>query len=134
MAGAGGGRVDLTAFELVDRMGLEQATSAVMGSYVDLSSGCGGFRSRRRPGRSRVRCCWRWRARKLGVVRCLLLLLFGWVFMGVLKEATPVTVLHGGMAAVILFTSWVAWPGGGSGEHDHAAGGTVRAWRRRLVR
>lgn len=127
--------VDLTAFELVDRMGLEQATSFVMESYVDLSYGLWRIPVTASAGSIvgavlLVVAGWR----SLGVVRCLLLLSFGWVFMGVLKEATPVTVLHGGVAAVVLFTWWVAWPGGRSGEHDRTAGGTVRAWRRRLVR
>ncbi|WP_143121570.1 hypothetical protein [Saccharopolyspora antimicrobica] len=31
--------VDLTAFQLVDRIGLQQATDFVLGSYVDLSCG-----------------------------------------------------------------------------------------------
>ena len=127
--------VDLTAFELVDRVGLEQATSFVLGSYVDLSYGLWRVPVTASSGSIAgavllVVAGWR----KLGLVRCLLLLSFGWVFMGVLKEATLAGVLHGGLAAVILFAWWVVWPGGRSGEHDDAAGGAVRAWRRRLVR
>lgn len=101
--------IDLTAFELVDRMGLEQATSFVMGSYVDLSYGLWRIPVTASAGSIlgavllAIAGC---RTGKLGVVPCLLLLSFGWVFMGVLKEATVVGVLHGGVAAVILFGWW----------------------------
>lgn len=127
--------IDLTAFELVDRMGVEQATAFVMGSYVDLSYGLWRIPVTASAGSivgAVLLVVAGWRA--LGMVRCALLLSFGWVFMGVLKEATLVSVLHGGVAAVILFGSWVAWRGGRSGEHDGPAGGPVRTWRRRLVR
>ncbi|WP_223165770.1 hypothetical protein [Lentzea indica] len=109
--------VDLTAFELVDRMGLEQATSFVMGSYVDLSYGLWRLPVTASAGSiagAVLLAVAGWRAKKLGIVRCSLLLSFGWVFMGVLKETTLVTVLHGGVAAVVLFGWRVAWPGGRS--------------------
>ncbi|MGW6934560.1 hypothetical protein ACWGE0_31180 [Lentzea sp. NPDC054927] len=117
--------IDLTAFELVDRMGLEQATSFVMGSYVDLSYGLWRIPVTASAGSilgAVLLAVAGWRAQKLGVLRCALLLSFGWVFMGVLKEATLAGVLFGGVTAVVLFGWWVAWPGGGSGEHDRGAG------------
>jgi hypothetical protein len=128
--------VDLTAFSLVDRIGLDQATSFAMESYVDLSYGLWRIPVTASAGSiigAVLLAVAGWRAGRLGVARCALLLSFGWVFMGVLKEATLAGVLHGGVAAVVLFGWWVVWPGGGSGEHDLAAGGAVRAWSRRLV-
>lgn len=110
--------IDLTAFELVDRMGLEQATSFVMGSYVDLSYGLWRIPVTASAGSivgAVLLAIAGWRARKLGIVPCVLLLSFGWVFMGVLKEATLVGVLHGGLAAVVLFGWW-------------AVGGRSLAW------
>jgi hypothetical protein len=103
--------VDLTAFELVDRLGLERATAFVMESYVDMSYGLWRIPVTASAGSilgAVLLAVAGWRARKLGVLRCALLLSFGWVFMGVLKEATLVTVLHGGVAAVVLF-GWSAY-------------------------
>jgi hypothetical protein len=102
--------VDLTAFELVDRMGLERATAFVMESYVDMSYGLWRVPVTASAGSiagAVLLAVAGWRARKLGVLRCALLLSFGWVFMGVLKEATLIGVLHGGVAAVVLF-GWSA--------------------------
>lgn len=112
---------DLTAFELVDRLGLEQATAFVMESYVDLSYGLWRIPVTASAGSivgAVLLAVAGWRAKALGVGRCLLLLSFGWVFMGVLKESTLITVLHGGLAAVVLF-----------GWHARRAGATARlAW------
>jgi hypothetical protein len=102
--------IDLTAFELVDRLGLDQATRLVLESYVDLSYGLWRIPVTASAGSivgAVLLAIAGWRAGKLGVVRCLLLLSFGWVFMGVLKEATLIGVLHGGVAAVLLF-GWQA--------------------------
>ena len=101
--------VDLAAFELVDRVGLEQATSLTMESYVDLSYGLWRIPVTASAGSivgAVLLAVAGWRAGRLGVVWCALLLSFGWVFMGVLKEATPAGVLFGGVAAVVLFGWW----------------------------
>ncbi len=106
--------IDLTAFELVDRMGVEQATSFVMGSYVDLSYGLWRIPVTASAGSiagAILLAVAGWRAGKLGLVPCLLLLSFGWVFMGVLKEATLASVVHGGVAAVVLFGWWAVGAG-----------------------
>lgn len=103
--------VDLTAFVLVDRVGVAEASSVVLGSYVDLSYGLWRIPVTASAGSivgAVLLAVAGWRAGKLGVVPCLLLLSFGWVFMGVLKEATLVGVLHGGVAAVVLFGWWAA--------------------------
>lgn len=101
--------VDLTAFSLVDRIGVSQATSFVMESYVDLSYGLWRIPVTASAGSivgAVLLAVAGWRAGKLGLVPCLLLLSFGWVFMGVLKEATLASVLHGGVAAAVLFGWW----------------------------
>ncbi|PWK85006.1 hypothetical protein C8D88_107213 [Lentzea atacamensis] len=111
--------IDLTAFVLVDRMGLDRAAAFAMESYVDLSYGLWRVPVAASAGSivgAVLLAIGGWRAGKLGVVPCFLLLSFGWVFMGVLKEATLITVLHGGVAAVVLFGWWtvggrsLAWP------------------------
>jgi len=102
--------VDLAAFELVDRTGLENATEFVMSAYVDLSYGLWRVPVTASAGSiagAVVLAIAGWRAKALGVVRCLLLLSFGWVFMGVLKEVDLATVVHGGMVAIVLF-GWSA--------------------------
>jgi hypothetical protein len=129
--------VDLTAFSLVDRIGVSQATSFVMESYVDLSYGLWRIPVTASAGSivgAVLLAVAGWRAGKLGLVPCLLLLSFGWVFMGVLKEATLASVLHGGVAAVVLFGWWavgaervgsVAVPAEGSPAARRA---TLRRW------
>ncbi|ANZ35637.1 hypothetical protein BBK82_05645 [Lentzea guizhouensis] len=102
--------IDLAAFELVDRTGLEKATEFVMNAYVDLSYGLWRVPVTASVGSiagAVVLAVAGWRAKALGVVRCLLLLSFGWVFMGVLKEADLATVVHGGIVAIVLF-GWSA--------------------------
>ncbi|MFS8097877.1 hypothetical protein LFM09_12120 [Lentzea alba] len=101
--------IDLTAFELVDRLGVEQATAFVMESYVDLSYGLWRVPVTASAGSivgAVLLAIAGWRA--LGVVPSLLLLSFGWVFQGVLKEATLAAVLRAGVAAVVLFGWWAA--------------------------
>ncbi|HEX8869315.1 MAG TPA: hypothetical protein VF821_26880, partial [Lentzea sp.] len=105
--------IDLTAFELVDRVGVEQATSFVMGSYVDLSYALWRIPVTASAGSivgAVLLAVAGWRAGRLGVVPCALLLSFGWMWLGVLKEATLVSVVHGGVAAVVLF-GWSAFVG-----------------------
>ncbi len=105
--------VDLAAFSLVDRLGLERATSLTMESYVDLSYGLWRIPVTASAGSivgAVLLAVAGWRAGVLGVARCALLLSFGWVFMGVLKEASLAGVLHGGVAAVVLFGWWAVRP------------------------
>ncbi len=106
--------VDLAAFELVDRLGPDRATEFVMDSYVDLSYGLWRIPVTASAGSiagAVLLAVAAWREKALGVVRCLLLLSFGWVFMGVLKEVDLITVLHGGIVAIVLF-GWSAFDSG----------------------
>ncbi|MER7079638.1 hypothetical protein SAMN02982929_03085 [Saccharopolyspora kobensis] len=99
--------VDLTAFQLVDRIGLQQATDFVLSSYVDLSYGLWRIPVTASAGSilgMLLLVLGAWRAGVLGLVRGTLLLLFGWVFMGVLKEsAIPLGVLGGGVSVCLVF-------------------------------
>ncbi|MDA3646689.1 hypothetical protein LZ318_02195 [Saccharopolyspora indica] len=99
--------VDLTAFQLVDRIGLQQATDFVLSSYVDLSYGLWRIPVTASAGSilgMLLLVIGAWRAGVLGLVRGVLLLLCGWVFMGVLKEsALPLGVLGGGVSVCLVF-------------------------------
>jgi hypothetical protein len=95
--------VDLTAFQLVDTLGLDRATDWVLDNYADLSYGfwrvpmwvgIGSFGSL-------LLVAGAYRAGVFGVVRCLLLFFWGWVWMGVLKQAALVDAVGFGVAGVI---------------------------------
>lgn len=90
--------VDLTAFELVDRLGLEPATTFVLEGYVDLSYGLWLIPVSLSAG-SILGCLVlafaAYRAGVFGLGRCLLLIWWGWTFMGVLKDSNVGTVLGG---------------------------------------
>ena len=97
--------VDLTAFELVDALGLEAATAFVLNAYVDLSYGLWFIPVTISAG-SIIGCLLlaigAVRSGTLDVVRSLLLILWGWTFMGVLKDSDWGTVLGGTALCVVL--------------------------------
>ncbi|TWP46498.1 hypothetical protein FKR81_35640 [Lentzea tibetensis] len=98
--------VDLTAFRLVDTLGLSRATDIVMGNYVELSYGLWRVPVSASAGSivgGVLLAIGAYRAGVLGLVRCALLVSYAWVFMGVLKESDLLTVLHGGVAACLVF-------------------------------
>jgi hypothetical protein len=96
--------VDLTAFELVDRIGLEAATTFILDGYVDLSYGLWRIPVSLSAG-SILGCvvlaAAAYRASVFGLGRCLLLIWWGWTFMGVLKDSHLGTVL-GGVALCLI--------------------------------
>ncbi|MEV6236986.1 hypothetical protein [Lentzea sp. NPDC051838] len=101
--------IDLTAFEMVDSMGVEAATQFVLGSYVDLSYGFWRVTVTASAGAILgviVLAIAGWRAGKLGLVPCALLLSFGWMFLGILKEASLEAIIHSGVVGVVLFGWW----------------------------
>jgi hypothetical protein len=82
--------VDLTAFRLVDPLGLETATTFVLDNYVDLSYGLWYIPVTASAGAlvgGVLLALAAFRAGVLGLVRCVLLLAWAWTFLGVLKEA-----------------------------------------------
>jgi hypothetical protein len=90
--------VDLTAFELVDQIGLESATKFVLDGYVDLSYGLWRIPVSLSAGSilgCLVLAIAAYRAGVFGLGRCLLLIWWGWTFMGVLKDTHLGTVLGG---------------------------------------
>jgi hypothetical protein len=90
--------VDLTAFELVDQLGLEAATKFVLDAYVDLSYGLWMIPVSLSAGSifgCLVLAIAAYRAGVFGPGRCLLLIWWGWTFMGVLKDGHLGTVLGG---------------------------------------
>lgn len=98
--------VEVTAFELVDEFGLQRATDFVMESYVDLSYGLWRIPVTASAGSivgMVLLAVGAYRAGVLGLVRCALLVSFGWVFMGVLKESSLLGVLHGGVSVCLVF-------------------------------
>lgn len=98
--------IDLTAFELVDTLGLQQATDLVLKSYVDLSYGLWRVPVSASAGSilgAVLLAIGAYRARAMGLTRCALLLAYGWVFMGVLKESSLLTVVTGGVSACLVF-------------------------------
>lgn len=97
--------VDLTGFQLVETVGLQQATSVVRESYVDLSYGLWRIPVTASVGSIAgmlLLAVGAFRAGVLGLVRCLLLVAFGWIWMGVLKEATLDSLLLGAAGALVL--------------------------------
>ena len=97
--------VDLTAFRLVDALGLERATDFVLGSYVELSYGLGYVPVTASAGAlvgGVLLSIGAFRARVLGLVRCVLLLGWAWTFLGVLKESDAGSV-QGAIALCVVF-------------------------------
>lgn len=97
--------VDRSAFQLVDMVGLRQATTITLDSYVDLSYGLWRIPVTASVGSivgMLLLAVGAYRAGTFGPVRCLLLVAFGWVWMGVLKEATLDSVVLGATASVVL--------------------------------
>ena len=81
--------VDLTAFRLVDAIGLERATDFVLDNYVGLSYGLWYIPVTASAGAlvgGVLLSLGAFRGGVLGVVRCVLLLGWAWTFLGVLKE------------------------------------------------
>lgn len=97
--------VDRTAFQLVDKLGLRQATDFVLESYVDLSYGLWRIPVTVSVGTilgMLLLAIGAYRAGLLGVGRCLLLVLPG-IGMGVLKESDLITgVLFGAALCLVL--------------------------------
>ena len=82
--------VELTAFQLVDEIGLDAATRFVMDSYVELSYGLFYVPVTASAGAlvgGVLLSVGALRAGTLGVIRCVLLLMWSWTFLGVLKES-----------------------------------------------
>lgn len=99
--------VELTAFQLVDTLGLQQATQVVLGSYAELSYGLWMIPVTGALGAIVgivLLVIGAFRAGTIGLGRGVLLLSFGWVFMGVLKQSDLVFgVLGGGVAVCVVF-------------------------------
>ncbi|TWF93208.1 hypothetical protein FHU35_1548 [Saccharopolyspora dendranthemae] len=99
--------VELTAFRLVDALGLDQATQVVLDSYAELSYGLWRIPVTAALGALVgivLLVIGAFRAGVIGLGRAALLLSFGWVFMGVLKESDLVFgVLGGGVAVCLVF-------------------------------
>ncbi len=113
------GGIEVSAFQLVDTIGLDRATDWVLDNYVDLSYGLwripvllsfgsivGGL----------LLAAGAYRAGVFGVARCVLLFAWSYVWSGVLKEAALVDGVSLGLAgAVALLPVAVAllrgrWP------------------------
>ncbi|MFB4283321.1 hypothetical protein ACBJ59_49020 [Nonomuraea sp. MTCD27] len=96
---------DQTAFQLTEVIGLDQATSAIMKEYVDISYGpwrvpvwasVGQFAG------SLLLAVAAWRSGLFGTARAVMLLLAGGTWMGVLKGASIPDVLVAGLLCVAL--------------------------------
>jgi hypothetical protein len=90
--------VDLATFEMADAMGRAVTTQFVLDSYVDLSYGLWYVPVTVSAGSlvgSVLLAIAALRAGTFGVVRGLMLLLWGWTFMGVLKDSHWGTVVGG---------------------------------------
>ncbi len=97
--------VDLTAFELVDTLGLEQATRFVMDGYVDLSYGLWRIPVTASVGQfagGLLLAIGAFRAGTFGTGRALLFLWSCTIWMGVLKESTIPGVLSAGAVCLVL--------------------------------
>ncbi|OEU96250.1 hypothetical protein [Streptomyces oceani] len=99
--------IEQTAFQMVDRLGREKATNFVMDSYTDLSYGLWRIPVTASMGSivgMVLLVVGAYLAGKIGLGRGVLLLLFGWVFMGVLKESSLILgVLAGGLSVCLVF-------------------------------
>ena len=98
--------VDLTAFELVDSLGREAATQFVLESYVDLSYGLWYVPVTVSAGSivgSVLLAVAGVRAGTFGIARGVLLVGWGWTFMGVLKDSDWGTLIGGlALCAVLM--------------------------------
>jgi hypothetical protein len=97
--------VDLTAFRLVDAVGLDQATQFVLGNYVELSYGLWYIPVTASAGAlvgGLLLALGAFRAGLLGLVRCGLLVGWAWTFLGVLKESDAGSVIGAVGLCVIL--------------------------------
>jgi hypothetical protein len=97
--------VDQTGFQLVDTVGLQQATTTVLGSYGDLSYGLWRIPVTASVGSiagTLLLAGGAFRAGVFGLVRCLLLVAYGWIWMGILKEATLDSLLFSVAGALVL--------------------------------
>jgi hypothetical protein len=111
--------VDLTAFELVDQLGLEVATRFVLDGYVDLSYGLWRIPVSLSAGSilgCLVLAIAAYRAGVFGLGRCLLLVWWGWTFMGVLKDSHLGTVLGGVALCLTMIPLGVGVLGGGNAQ------------------
>lgn len=99
--------IDLTAFQLVDTLGLQQATEVVLESYAELSYGLWRIPVTGALGALVgivLLTIGAFRSGTIGLGRGVLLLSFGWVFMGVLKQSDLIFgVLGGGVAICVVF-------------------------------
>jgi hypothetical protein len=98
--------IDMTAFRLVDVMGLAAATRFVMDSYVELSYGLAYVPVTAAFGAlvgGVLLAAGALRAGVFGVVRSVLLLMWAWTFGGVLKESDLGAIVGGiGLCLVLV--------------------------------
>ena len=98
--------VDLTAFRLVDSLGLEAATAFVVGSYSGLSYGLAYVPVAASAGAlvgGVLLAVAALRSGTLGVIRAVLLLGWAWTFLGVLKDSDGGTVIGAvGLCLVLI--------------------------------
>lgn len=97
--------VDRTAFALTDALGLHRATRIVLDSYVDLSYGLWRIPVTASAGSivgMLLLALGAYRAGILGLGRSLLLVAFGWLWMGVLKESDIDSILLGIAGCIVL--------------------------------
>ncbi|MGI5286103.1 hypothetical protein ACQEVF_22580 [Nonomuraea polychroma] len=96
---------DQTAFQLTEVIGLDQATSAIMKEYVDISYGpwrVPVWASAGQYAGSLLLAVAAWRSGLFGTARAVMLLLAGGTWMGVLKGASIPDVLVTGLLCVAL--------------------------------
>ncbi|MFI9840418.1 hypothetical protein ACIHFD_25515 [Nonomuraea sp. NPDC051941] len=96
---------DQTAFQLTEVIGLDQATSAIMKEYVDISYGpwrVPVWASVGQYAGSLLLAVAAWRSGLFGTARAVMLLLAGGTWMGVLKGASIPDVLVTGLLCVAL--------------------------------
>ncbi|MGV9387161.1 hypothetical protein ACWDRB_66090 [Nonomuraea sp. NPDC003707] len=96
---------DQTAFQLTEVIGLDQATSAIMKEYVDISYGpwrVPVWASVGQYAGSLLLAIAAWRSGLFGTARAVMLLLAGGTWMGVLKGASIPDVLVTGLLCVAL--------------------------------
>jgi len=96
--------VELTAFRLVDALGLEDATRFVMDSYVELSYGLSYVPVAASAGAllgGVLLSLGALRAGTIGAGRCVLLMSWAWTFLGVLKDSDGGSI-SGGVALCIV--------------------------------
>ncbi|MFI6743184.1 hypothetical protein ACIBI9_60750 [Nonomuraea sp. NPDC050451] len=104
---------DQTAFQLTEVIGLDQATSAIMKEYVDISYGPWRVKSWASVGQyagSLLLAIAAWRTGVFGTARALMLLLAGGTWMGVLKGASIPDVLVTALLCVALVPLGVRMP------------------------